>query len=191
MTIWSLLMCATTASDVPAAATAYGSAEHKWSNQVSGGFWGISWHQISGELLPSAMECNRHQYLGQICSDFAQDCVSEPPGHSTAEFVKVDAWQHSVILAEASLSLIARLRDAAMSYLFHEYVGVQCVQADNVKQMSLGVKASMAAFWTPDRLHQLAQTLAYHFFTLTVSHLLPCLAVSATPCAISHSPLLV
>jgi len=64
---------------------------------------------------------------------------------------------------------------------------VQYVQADNVKQMSQGVKASMAAFWTPDRLHQLAQTLAYHFFTLTVSHLLLCLAVLVTPCMISHS----
>ena len=42
------------------------------------------------------------------------------------------------------------------------------MQADNVKQMSEGVKASVAAFWTPHRLHQLTQTLAYHFFTLTV-----------------------
>lgn len=49
------------------------------------------------------------------------------------------------------------------------------LQADNVKQLSQGVKASMAAFWTPDRLHQLCRTLAYHFFTLTV------LAAPATP----------
>ena len=73
------------------------------------------------------------------------------------------------------------------SYLCHKCVCVQCVQADNVKQMSQGVKASMAAFWTPDRLHQLAQTLAYHFFTLMVSHLLLCMAVSATSCMISRS----
>ncbi len=75
-------------------------------------------------------------------------------------------------------------------YMCQECVFVQCVQADNVKQMSQGVKASMATFWTPDRLHQLAQTLAYHFFTLTVSHLLLCLAVLATPCMISHTALL-
>ena len=42
------------------------------------------------------------------------------------------------------------------------------LQADSVKQLSQGVKASMAAFWTPERLHQLCRTLAYHFFTLTV-----------------------
>ncbi len=76
------------------------------------------------------------------------------------------------------------------SYSCRKDVCVQCVQADNVKQMSQGVKASMAAFWTTDRLHQLAQTLAYHFFTLTVSHVLLCMAVSATPCMISHSALL-
>ena len=39
-----------------------------------------------------------------------------------------------------------------------------------MRQLSVGVKASMAAFWTPHRLHQLGQTLAYHFFTLTVGH---------------------
>ena len=50
-------MCATAARDVAAAATAYGSAEHEWSNQVTGGFRGVSWHQISGELLPAAIEC--------------------------------------------------------------------------------------------------------------------------------------
>jgi len=93
-------MSATTALEVPAAVTAYGSAEHEWSNQVSGGFWGISWHQISGELLPAAMKCIQLQCLGQTCSDFAQDCVSEPPGHSIAEFVKLHAWQHAVILAD-------------------------------------------------------------------------------------------
>ena len=42
------------------------------------------------------------------------------------------------------------------------------VQADNVKQLSQGVKASVAAFWTGDRLQQLCHTLAYHFLTLTV-----------------------
>ena len=42
------------------------------------------------------------------------------------------------------------------------------LQADSVKQLSQGVKASMAAFWMPERLHQLCRTLAYHFFTLTV-----------------------
>lgn len=42
------------------------------------------------------------------------------------------------------------------------------LQADSVKQLSQGVKASMAAFWIPERLHQLCRTLAYHFFTLTV-----------------------
>ena len=45
---------------------------------------------------------------------------------------------------------------------------VSCLQVDNVKQLSQGVKASMAAFWTPERLHQLCRTLAYHFITLTV-----------------------
>ncbi len=54
MTTMSLFMSAMTALEVPAAVTAYGSAEHEWSNQVTGGFWGVSWHQISGErcLLP-------------------------------------------------------------------------------------------------------------------------------------------
>lgn len=50
-------MSAMTALEVPAAVTAYGSAEHEWSNQVTGGFWGVSWHQISGELSPAAKEC--------------------------------------------------------------------------------------------------------------------------------------
>ena len=43
------------------------------------------------------------------------------------------------------------------------------MQADNVKQLSQGVKATLAAFWTSERLQQLGQTLVYHFFTLTVS----------------------
>ncbi len=46
-------MSAMTALEVPAAVTAHGSAEHEWSNQVTGGFRGVSWHQISGELLPA------------------------------------------------------------------------------------------------------------------------------------------
>lgn len=44
-----------------------------------------------------------------------------------------------------------------------------CLQADNVKQMSKQVQASLQTFWTPQRLHQLGQKLAYNFFTLTVS----------------------
>lgn len=43
------------------------------------------------------------------------------------------------------------------------------VQADNVKQLSQGVTATVAAFWTGDRLHQLCRTLAFHFFTLKVT----------------------
>ena len=46
-----------------------------------------------------------------------------------------------------------------------------------MKQMSQGAKASLAAFWTHHRLHCLAQTLAYHFFTLTVCH--SCFALPA------------
>ncbi len=74
-------MSAMTALEVPAAVTASGSAEHEWSNQVTGGFRGISWHQISGELLPAAMECIQVHFFGQMSSDFALSCVSEPPEH--------------------------------------------------------------------------------------------------------------
>ncbi|KAL3150483.1 hypothetical protein ABBQ32_000305 [Trebouxia sp. C0010 RCD-2024] len=43
--------------------------------------------------------------------------------------------------------------------------------ADNVKQLSQTVKGSLAAFWTPERLHRLCHTLAHHFFTLTAREL--------------------
>ncbi len=100
MTTMSLVMSAITALEVPAAVTAYGSAEHEWSNQVTGGFRGISWHQISGELLPAAMECIQVLCFGQTSSAIAQDCVSEPPEHRIAESLQVHAWQHATILAE-------------------------------------------------------------------------------------------
>ena len=39
-----------------------------------------------------------------------------------------------------------------------------------MKQMSKQVQSSLQTFWTPQRLHQLGQNLAYNFFTLTVSY---------------------
>ncbi|DBA79077.1 hypothetical protein WJX77_002150 [Trebouxia sp. C0004] len=129
---------------------------HPWSFYYAGVFDGAM------ELFFSQLVSGQ-QPDGGLFDRFLIQCMLYHHAVLTCPSYKGTSGAFELTSAARSQNMSGAIKSLGTSGASH---GIKSV-ADNVKQMSQGVKASMAAFWTPDRLHQLAQTLAYHFFTLT------------------------